>query len=332
MSKRASWELVPPADACFAGDPNRKIDPYLFSAEAVTALRVALVTQRPLLVAGLPGCGKTCLAEALAAEIGWTFLCETITSRTRLEKLTVEVDHLSRLHDAQRAAAIGGACALKADEAYYRPGVFWWALDRDSASRHNLSADDARQCGICDVFPGIDRTRKAPPHGTVLLIDENDKAEPDLPNDLLEPLDRRRFRLPNGKDVSASPEHELLTVITTNRERELPQAFLRRCVSLVLDEPTPDRLVAIARKHYADANLGRVEALAAKMTGFRAKAREMGRRPPGTSEFLDAVRACEALDVRISADDPVWRQVERAVLLTPGEPESATKADSESAA
>ena len=331
MSKQASWELVPAANACFAGDPDRKIDPYLFSAEAVTALRVALATQRPLLVEGLPGCGKTCLAEALAAEIGWTFLCETITSRTRLEKLIVEVDHLSRLHDAQRAAATLGASALKADEAYYRPGVFWWAFDRDSASTHGLSAD-ARQCGVCAALPGIERTRKAPPHGTVLLIDEIDKAEPDLPNDLLEPLDRRGFRLPNGKYVSASPERELLTVITTNGERELPQAFLRRCVRLVLDEPTPDRLVAIARKHYDGANRDRVEALAAKMTEFRAKAREMGRRPPGTSEFLDAVRACEALDVRISADDPVWRQVERAVLLKPGEPESATKADSESAA
>lgn len=320
MTEYEPWNLVPPADFCYPGDDALKIEPYLFSEPVVIAVRVALATRRPLLVAGYPGCGKTCLAEVLAAQFGWSFLRKTITSRTRLEDLTVDVDHLRRLHDAQRARAEGEQTALAPDEAYYQPGIFWWAFDRESASRRGLSASDAAaHLKTHPGFPGTPRTRDGQPQGTILLIDEIDKAEPDLPNDLLEPLDRRSFQLPGGRVVEASADRELLTVITTNRERELPQAFLRRCVSLLLDEPNAARLVEIALQHMPDANRRRVETLADKIVAFRSSARVSGRRPPGTSEFLDAVRACEDLKIQVDVDNPVWQQVERAVLLKPGE-------------
>ncbi len=323
MGAKQPWDLVPPPDFCSPRDETLKIDPYLFSEPVVIALRVALATRRPLLVAGSPGCGKTCLAEALAAQIGWSFLRETITSRTRLDDLTVDVDHLRRLHDAQRARADNEQRTLAPDEAYYKPGVFWWAFSRETASWRGLSQKDIGDHPQMQLeFPGTPRRRSEGPQGTILLIDEIDKAEPDLPNDLLEPLDRRSFPLPGGKTVAADSEHELLTVITTNRERELPQAFLRRCVSLLLDEPKADRLIAIALKHIAGADRPRVEALADKIVAFRSKARERGRRPPGTSEFLDAVRACETLDIQVDDQNEVWQQVERAVLLKPGELEN----------
>ncbi len=323
MTEYEPWNLVPPADFCSGRDDKLKIEPYLFSEPVVIAVRVALATRRPLLVAGSPGCGKTCLAEALAAQFDWSFLRETITSRTRLEDLTVDVDHLRRLHDAQRAQAEGEQTTLAPDQAYYQPGIFWWAFDRESASRRGLSSQDAFGYEQSKLdFPGTPRARPGPPQGTVLLIDEIDKAEPDLPNDLLEPLDRRSFHLPGGKPVSARDDHELLTVITTNRERELPQAFLRRCVSLLLDEPNAERLVEIALRHIPDANRPRVETLADTIVAFRNKARESGRRPPGTSEFLDAVRACEKLQIQVDAESVLWQQVERAVLLKPGELEN----------
>jgi MoxR-like ATPase len=320
MTRYEPWKLVPSTEFCFLRDDKRKIDPYLFSEPVLLAIRVALATRRPLLVAGSPGCGKTCLAEALAAHLGWSFLRQTITSRTRLEDLTVDVDHLRRLHDAQRARTGEEQTTLAPDKAYYKPGVFWWAFNRKSASRRSMTEENVLAYPKMKLeFPGTSGASKALPPGTVLLIDEIDKAEPDLPNDLLEPLDRRSFQLPDGKVVSAGENDPLLTVITTNRERELPQAFLRRCVSLLLDEPDAPRLIAIALKHIADADLPRVDTLANKMIDLRTEAKASGRRPPGTSEFLDAVRACEELKIAVNDADEVWQQVERAVLLKPTE-------------
>jgi MoxR-like ATPase len=108
-------------DYSFPGDPALEIRPYIFPETAVIAVDVALATSRPLLIAGPPGCGKSRLAEAMAAVLGWNFLSKTITSRTRLEELTVEVDHLRRLHDAHRAAR-PDAVDLKPDQAYHNPG------------------------------------------------------------------------------------------------------------------------------------------------------------------------------------------------------------------
>lgn len=307
-----------PGDGCFVSDREPDIHPYLFSEVAVIALDVALATGRPLLVAGPPGCGKSRLAEAMAALLGWNYLAKTMTSRTRLDELTVEVDHLRRLHDAHRAGR-PGAEELKPDEAYHNPGVFWWAFNRQSAARRGLSAKDAVTHKVDLPFPGTARTTGDLPHNTVLLIDEIDKAEPDVPNDLLEPLDRRSFCLPNGATLPANPDHKLLTIITTNRERELPQAFLRRCVSLVLDEPKRDMLLAIGKAHFGDQHSLLIEAIADRLINIQKASLTSGRRPPGTSEFLDAIRACKELSTDPSTDTALWSQIERAVLIKPME-------------
>ncbi|MFW5397654.1 MAG: dynein-related subfamily AAA family protein [Candidatus Accumulibacter regalis] len=293
------------ADYCVRRDDKRHIRPYIFPETAVIAVDVALATNRPLLIAGPPGCGKSRLAEAMANVLGWHFLSKTITSRTRLEELTVEVDHLRRLHDAHRAAS------LKPDQAYHNPGIFWWAFDRESAARRGLSAADAAL-----PFPGRDGASAGEHHHTVLLIDEIDKAEPDVPNDLLEPLDRSSFCLPDGTTLHANPEQQLLTVITTNRERELPQAFLRRCVSLVLGEPKRDTLLAIGNAHFGDECRTLIEVLADKLIKIHEASSTSGRRPPGTSEFLDAIRTCKELSIDV-ADTKLWSQIERAVLVKP---------------
>jgi len=316
MARYVPRNFTLPDDYCFPGDGTRDIDPYLFPEAAVIAVDVALATRRPLLVAGPPGCGKSRLAEAMAAVLGWNFLGKTMTSRTRLEELTVEVDHLRRLHDAHRAARPNSG-DLKPDEAYYNPGVFWWAFDRESAARRGLSAADAATHELLALpFPGTERPAATPPQHTVLLIDEIDKAEPDVPNDLLEPLDRSSFCLPDGTTLHANPEQQLLTVITTNRERELPQAFLRRCVSLVLGEPKRDTLLAIGNAHFGDECRTLIEVLADKLIKIHEASSTSGRRPPGTSEFLDAIRTCKELSIDV-ADTKLWSQIERAVLVKP---------------
>jgi MoxR-like ATPase len=304
-------------------------DPYVFNEQIAIAVDVALATGRPLLVSGNPGCGKSRLADAVAAVQGWNLLTDTVTSRTRLESLTAEVDQLRRLNDAQ---ARGTDQAMKPDQCYLNPGILWWALQPQSARLRGLSQSDADQYQVTLTYPGID-CGNGKPHPTVLLLDEIDKAEPDLPNDLLEPLDRGRFALPDGfrvgdfthidardqaPDTDAKPA-TLLTIITTNRERDLPQAFLRRCVQLELPDPGRDDLIAIGHQHYppgdSERKRKRIEAIADLIERFRRPAEDGRLRLPGTAEFLDAIQACDELDIDIDdAKTSVWRQLERAVL------------------
>lgn len=297
---------------------RKGVEPYVFSDEMVIAVDVALATNRPLLVSGNPGSGKSRLAEAIAAVQGWNLLGKTMTSRTRLESLTVEVDQLRRLNDAQ---ARGEDAELKPDAYYLNPGMFWWAFRPDTARRRGMPQQQAEKHEVEIPYPGVERGGGRGHHG-VLLIDEIDKAEPDLPNDLLEPLDRRRLDLPDGfrvdgeARITGEADLKLLTVITTNGERELPQAFLRRCVMLELPDPDRDKLVQIARKHFPDGKVARIQKIAAKIEDFRAKANDLRRRPPGTAEFLDAIHACEELNIEVSdGPDSVWKKIESAVLV-----------------
>ncbi|MBK1649581.1 AAA family ATPase [Rhabdochromatium marinum] len=307
--------------------------PYVFTDEIAIAIDVALSTNRPLLVSGDPGCGKSRLADAVAELQGWRLLSCTITSRTRLEGLTAEVDQLRRLNDAQlgRLGKVKDqpeGAAARPDAYYLTPGIFWWAFDPETARRRGLSADDAKVHEVDLRYPGVEREPKRDQRaGTVLLIDEIDKAEPDLPNDLLEPLDRRRFDLPEGFraardgraltsiEAQAHRDDPLLTVITTNRERELPQAFLRRCVLLEIPDPDKKRLIEIAMQHEPEGDRQRVGAVADVLLKLRDLAKKQRIRRPGTAELLDAVRACEELGIQVSAaPGSVWSQIERAVL------------------
>jgi MoxR-like ATPase len=267
--------------------------PYLFSDEICIAMDVALTVNRPLLIAGPPGSGKTMLAEAMAGLLEARFLKHTLTSRSRLEDLTGGIDQLERLHDAH-AAQPGEQ--LRAPNEYLRPGLFWRAFDPSAAARF-----------------GGPQEQDTSQRTTVILLDEIDKAEPDLPNDLLEVLDARRFTVGKDMEVRADPKNAFVVLITTNGERELPPAFIRRCVSLVLDSPESEQLRLIGAHHYPHTSAELRQAVADKVAELMKTAVQYGRRPPGTSEFLDALKTC--FELKIAPDGAIWPAVEKATLI-----------------
>lgn len=271
---------------------------FVFMQEAVLAINVALATGRPLLVSGEPGGGKTSLALRTATALRRSFYRQTVTSRTQVTDLLSSFDAVGRLGDAQRRVE-------KPNQAYVVPGALWWGLSPDTAAQRGLKPQP-------DLALLPDPDLSGFRESGLVLLDEIDKADPDVPNDLLEVLDERKFTVRETGDEIVKARQHLLIVLTTNDERELPQAFLRRCVTLELQGP-PDAewLVEIARRRYPTLRTkGQTKAewtaqsktwdelcvaVAHELMGRRQRARDTGRRKPSTSEFLDALKACREL-------------------------------------
>lgn len=283
---------------------------YVYSDKIELAVNVALATGRPLLVRGPSGSGKSSLARNVARLMGWRYYEQVITSRTQARDLLWSFDSLRRLSDAQ-------ADRLREESAYYvEPGVLWWAFDPESAVRRGLPKEASVENPPDD--PGVGPTGA----GAVVLLDEIDKADPDVPNNLLVPLGSFEFKVKEtGAPVYA--RRPLLLFITTNDERVLPTAFMRRCVVLELDPPGEDQLVNIAEKHYGPDTSNiyrpiarRVVKMAADAAG-KASTRQTasaGQSAPSTAEYLDTVRACLDLGLDPEKDDE-WKVVSGATLL-----------------
>lgn len=243
---------IRPAKKGEPGRPQTKIPPYIFSEKIAIAVDVARVTKRPLLISGPPGSGKSSLAPVMADILGFELLSYTLTSRSQLEDLTCDIDQMRRLSHAQ----VGESC-LRPEWAYQKPGLFWWAFDPESAERRGGTEEEFKQ--LEEEYPENRlKGRVGSKTGVVILLDEIDKAEPDLPNDLLDPLDNRSFKPPITQRVYAPADLELLIIITTNQERDLPRAVIRRCVILDLEESDEegdkiekltDKMVQIAKIH-----------------------------------------------------------------------------------
>jgi MoxR-like ATPase len=300
---------------------------YLMDEQLMLAVQVAVATARPLLLTGDPGTGKSSLAAYLAARLSWRYYEHVVTGRTEANDLLWEFDTVRRLGDAT------GREGLSYSD-YVEPGVLWWAFDPKGARSRGATqrAAPTKVAQAAEPLAGVNAGRS--PHHAVVLIDEIDKADPDVPNALLVPLGSNQFvvretqaevRVPESRRTARKSNSDdplaaaVLIVITSNGERDLPPAFLRRCVAHHLASPDSARLEQIAKAHaalegrkLADPELKRVRDLAAQTVSIREELRKVGRKGAGTAEFLDAVHA--ARDLRITAGDAqAW---DRLISLT----------------
>jgi MoxR-like ATPase len=268
---------------------------YVYDAKGRIALgvNVALATGRPLLVRGRPGSGKSSLAADVAQRLGWRYYENTTTSRTRARELLWSFDAVRRLSDATTDS-------VRDQLAYVTPGVLWWAFSVKSAAARGMTEDVLASRGLGHLTDPSPRTGER----AVVLLDEIDKADPDVPNDLLLPLGALMFtvaEVDDGPVVEA--EAPPLVVITTNEERDLPRAFIRRCVVLTLPDPSPDRMMDIATAHFGSrVTRERLKEVLAAYEQIQ-KMRAPEAHEPNLAEYLDAVAAATALDMRKDAGD-----------------------------
>ncbi|MQP68603.1 AAA domain-containing protein [Niveispirillum sp. SYP-B3756] len=267
---------------------------HVFDQDSIYAINAALAARRPLLVLGEPGTGKSQLALAAASALRRAFVQKVVTARTEAQDLVWHFDAVSRLAEAQLAGALKSeenhtqVRERLAVENFLTPGPLWWALNWGCAK---TQAEKAKSPPPHQP-PGCD-----PANGCVVLIDEIDKAEPELPNGLLEVLGNGEFT-PTGWDKPVkSADTPPLIIITSNEERALPAAFQRRCLALRLTLPTQrDALIAhlIARgqAHFPNASADMLARAAAQLADDRqAAAGDIARPKPGQAEYLDLVRA-----------------------------------------
>jgi MoxR-like ATPase len=232
-------------------------DSYVATDDLKVAVNAAIVLERPLLVKGEPGTGKTVLAEEIARAVGAPLLTWHVKSTTRAQQGLYEYDAVSRLRDSQL-----GDPRVSDITHYIRRGKLWEAF-----------AAEARP---------------------VLLIDEIDKADIEFPNDLLLELDRMEFHVyETGETVKA--RRRPIVVITSNNEKELPDAFLRRCFFHYIRFPDPQTMAAIVEVHYP----GIKKRLLEEALRLFFEIREVPglKKKPSTSELLDWLKLLMSEDI-----------------------------------
>jgi MoxR-like ATPase len=220
---------------------------YVASEDLKIAVNAAVALERPLLVKGEPGTGKTELARQVAASLGLPLLEWHVKSTTKAQQGLYEYDAVSRLRDSQL-----GEARVHDVKNYIRQGKLWQAF----------------------TAPGK----------VVLLIDEIDKADIEFPNDLLQELDRMEFHVyETGETIRAI--HRPVVIITSNNEKELPDAFLRRCFFHFIRFPDAETLAAIVRVHFPTI---KDDLLRTALTQFLEIRETPGlKKKPSTSEVLD---------------------------------------------
>jgi MoxR-like ATPase len=235
----------------------RGTDTYVAGDELELAVNAAITLERPLLVKGEPGTGKTLLAEEVARALGKPLFQWHIKSTTKAQQGLYEYDAVSRLRDSQlgdaRVADIGN---------YILKGVLWQAFES--------------------------------PEQAVVLVDEIDKADIEFPNDLLRELDRMEFYVYETRQTIRA-RHRPIIFITSNNEKELPDAFLRRCFFHYIRFPDKEMMQAIVDVHFPGVKKRLVQA--ALEVFFDIRQMPGLKKKPSTSELLDWLKLLLAEDI-----------------------------------
>jgi len=264
---------------------------HRWSQREIDAVTLALAAERPLLLRGEPGAGKTQLARAAANLLGWRLHIAVIHARFEASDLFYRFDAVKRLADAQTRTP---GEPLSAEDEYLSPGPLWQALDWDSAKAMKNGPKDGGD-----------------PPGHVLLLDEIDKADTDLANSLLDALGSRRFQHPYGGHAVGAGSYPLV-VVTTNEDREMPAPFLRRCIVLDMDV-AEDADYAVHLCRIAEAHFGElpgrarlldrdiIEQAAGVLLRDRLAIGNARLQPPGVAEMIDLLTALLAIAPGVDA-------------------------------
>ena len=286
-------------------NPSKELN-HIFDEDDCYAMWSAYAAGRPLLVRGKPGTGKSQMAKAIADRLGWSFVSEVVRGSTELSDLHWSFDAIGRLGEAQTQGIKPVAVSSEEDvseettkdpldpQNFLSPGAFWWAYNWKTAEKQY------EQCKS-NLRPRPEDTEQKA--GVVLLIDEIDKAEPDLPNGLLETLGNYEFTVPyvdqaTGINPVKGNKKNLLIIITTNEERELPTAFVRRCfVHTLKMDASVDWLVKRGQLHFGEKINPDVYEMAALQLIQDRKSSAQGRYPPGLAEYIDLLHALKEVSL-----------------------------------
>jgi MoxR-like ATPase len=277
---------------------GRCYEEYFPSNGLVEAVQLAIDLQLPLLLEGEPGSGKTQLASAIVYQLTqqnrldgklannewWPYHVWTVKSYTRARDGLYTFDAIGRLRDAQMVNMLTTAEISKIKD----PKTYRTFRPLGKAFYDEVS-------------------KKSPDKRAVVLIDEVDKADSDFTNDLLLELDEFRFDIPETGEKIGTPEKPPIIILTSNREKPLPDAFLRRCLYFKIEFPEGDKLIEIAQKRLnlaitKDKDL--IDKIIKKFIEVREDLKQPGSRPPGTSEFLAFVAALGRKLPAITATTP----------------------------
>lgn len=280
---------------------------HSFETESIWAINAALASRRPLLVRGEPGTGKSQLARAAAAALGRVPLSYVVNARTESRDLQYHYDALARLAEAQTATLTQKKDQEAQDvlsslhpKHFLAPGVLWWAFNWGNAEKqHHL----CRSAGAKPEPPGPatlgdgSKMHADIANGTVVLIDEIDKADSDVPNGLLETLGNGGFSVPYINQAVIATHPFPLVILTTNGDRELPPAFLRRCLILRMQFSKDEgefvtKLTNRGRRRYGQRLPdGIYEKVAKELWTDRITILTNQRTGPGQAEYFDMLEA-----------------------------------------
>jgi MoxR-like ATPase len=236
-------------------------DNYVATPDLMLAVNAAITLQRPLLIKGEPGTGKTMLAEEVAAALGMPLMQWHIKSTTKAQQGLYEYDAVSRLRDSQL-----GDDKVKDIGNYIVKGTLWQAFEAGEQ--------------------------------TVVLIDEIDKADIEFPNDLLRELDRMEFYVYETRELVKARQRPIV-IITSNNEKELPDAFLRRCFFHYIKFPDRDTMQKIVDVHFPDIKRTLLKEALEVFFGLREVPGL--KKKPSTSELIDWLKLLVAEEIPVEA-------------------------------